>query len=281
MHPYIISLAILYKMPTLPPFEKTAEFMHIRISKDPTIKKIEDFLQFHFDGFVACFETHSNRPHIHVLAKIKYTRSVKIRKLMKEQLEYKGNTDFMVDNVNPEEGNFENISRYVCKGDGPKIPTNVVFRTDNWTDELIELRKEEYWHYEQSRNVVKINLETEEEHVKKPCKKVTNTWTQRLVVELGQEYKVEIKGFGPIPLNEIKWDWADDVHVDFMYDFILKKLGETAKIFDEYQLNKFMYGVFNALDAKNFRDDIKARARSKLNGGILGRTLRFGGTPTG
>lgn len=272
-------------MPSLPKYEKEAQWLMIRISKDPKNPKIEEFCKFHFKTVISCYETDANRPHVHILCEIQYIRSVKTRSLLKDQFAYKGNTDFSVDNVAPTEEDFVRVSRYVCKGDGPKIPTDVVFRTENWTDELVELRKDEYWFYhaseeqildgnskyfldqaeKESANTVKINLQTEEEHVKKPCKKVVNTWTQKIIIELGQQYEYHIGG-EIIPANQIYWDWHNDSHVDWIQDYILEKLGNTAKCFDEYQLKKFIYGVFNALDAKNFRTDIKAKVNK-----ILGR----------
>jgi len=247
-------LIYLGRMPTLPPHEKTAEWIHIRIHKNPKNPEYNTFFERQFDSVISCYETHSNRPHVHVLCKIKVTRSVQIRKLLKKMFNFDGNTDFSVTNVAPTPNDIKEMSQYVCKGNDKKTLPEVVFKTVDWTKEFIEQKHTDYWavsridkHVEEQQHVT-VNLN--DFPIKE--KVVRRTWTEKIVDELISEYE------------DTAWDWHNKKHKEFMLEYVLRKLGEKRKIFNEYKIKEFVYACFNALDAKHFRDDITEKVMGML-----------------
>lgn len=242
-------------MPSLPPNEKTAEWIHIRIHKDPKNTDYYSFCERQFDSYISCYETHSNRPHVHILVKIKVTRSVQISKLLKKQFDFNGNADFSVKNVNPTEKDFIAISQYVCKGDDHKTLPVVIFRSPDWTDELVKQRHDEYWCNEPNEtqeNHIKVDLNQLDTEPVVRQKIPRKTWTEKIIDELQDEYE------------EVEWDWHEPKHRQWMIDYVLKKLGDKKKIFNEYKIKEFVYACFNSLDAKNFRDDMSNKVYGLL-----------------
>jgi len=241
-------------MPSLPPHEKTAEWLTLRIHKNPKSPEYQTFCERQFDSYLSCYETHSNRPHVHILVKIKVSRSNQIKNLLKKQFSMNGNTDFSVKNVVPTKEDLHEVCKYTCKGDGKHIETDVVFKSADWSNEKILELKTEY--YKQQRitdhlQPVKVDLNVLSEVVIKE-KISRKTWTQKIVDELIDDYPEE------------DWDFYEKKHQQFITDYVLRKLGEARKIFNEYKLKEFVFGVFNALDAKNFRSDISARVMGML-----------------
>jgi len=241
-------------MPSLPPNEKTAEWIHIRIHKEPKNPEYQTFFERQFDSFISCYETHSNRPHVHVLVKIKVTRSVQLRSLMKKMFKFHGNADFGVDNVAPTPHDFQAISQYICKGDNEKTLPVVVCKSLDWTEDKIKHNHTEYWAVNRMDKYVEptvINVDLSQLPLPKE-KIVRKTWTEKIIEELDKEYPDE------------EWDWFNEVHKEFMIEYVLRKLGDKKKIFNEYKLKEFVYACFNSLDAKNFRTDITAKVRGIL-----------------
>lgn len=236
-------------MPTLPPHEKTAEWIHLRIHSNPKNPDYQTFFERQFDSFISCYETHSNRPHVHVLCKIKVTRSVQLRKLMKKMFNFNGNTDFSVTNVVPTTEDLRNISQYVCKGNDKNTLPEVVCKSTDWSSEFIKTNHTEYWKVSRidqhvTEHVrVDLNQFVAEPKVKIPRK----TWIEKIIEELESEYE------------ETEWDWHNQKHREFMTEYVLRKLGEKKKIFNEYKLKEFIYACFNSLDAKHFRSDISTK----------------------
>lgn len=241
-------------MPTLPPNEKTAEWIHIRIHKEPKNLEYKTFFERQFDSFIAAYETHSNRPHIHVLVRIKVTRSVQLRNLMKKMFKFNGNTDFQVKNVVPTAHDFQAISQYICKGDNAKTLPAILYNSLDWTEEKIKENHKLYWevnHIDQEPEQKVIHVDLSQVPLPKE-KIVRKTWTEKIIEELDTEYPDQ------------EWDWFDERHKEFMIEYVLRKLGEKKKIFNEYKLKEFVYACFNSLDAKNFRTDITAKVRGIL-----------------
>jgi len=245
-------------MPTLPAHEKTAEWMHIRIHKNPKNPEHKTFFERQFDSFISCYETHSNRPHVHILCKIKVTRSVKMKALLKKTFDFCGNTDFSVTNVAPTSEDIQEVSKYVCKGIDKKTPPVVVFRSADWSDALISQKHADYWavqriqREEDKEQPASISINLNDFPVKE--KIVRRTWTEKIVQELLDDYE------------HTDWDWHNQKQREFMVNFVLEKLGEKRKIFNEYKIKEFVFACFNALDAKNFRDDITAKVMGMLDG---------------
>jgi len=240
-------------MPSLPPNEKTAEWLTIRVHKNPKDNEYQTFCERQFDSYISCYETHSNRPHVHILVKIKVSRSVQISKLMKKMFNFQGNTDFSIKNVNPTINDLHEVSKYVCKGDNKKTLPVVVFKSLDWDENKISKLHEEYWkvqHVEEFTNE-KVIIDLNQIEIPK-VKIQRKTWTQKIIEELETDYE------------ETDWDWRNEKHKQFMLEYVLRKLGDTKKIFDEYQIKKFVYACFNSLDAKNFRTDISAKVMGLL-----------------
>jgi len=244
-------------MPTLPPHEKTADWMTIRIHKNPKDEEYQTFCERQFDSFISCYETHSNRPHVHILVKIKVSRSVQISKLMKKMFKFMGNTDFSIKNVNPTQADLHEISKYVCKGDSKKTLPVVVFKSPCWTDTKIKELHEEYWkvqridtYIEPENNSIRIDLNQIEIEPKKKIPR--KTWTEKIIEELETDYE------------ETDWDWHNEKHKQFMLQYVLRKLGDTKKLFNEYKIKEFVFACFNSLDAKNFRSDIELKVMPLL-----------------
>lgn len=242
-------------MGKLRPFEKTAEWLTMRIHLNPKNPEYKTFCERQFDSFISCYETHSNRPHVHILCKIKVSRSKQIENLIKKMFNIFGNTDFSIKNVNPEtQKDLHEVSKYTCKGDDRKTLPCVMFKSLDWTDEKIKELHAEYHeqsHIEDTAEVIRVDLNQIEIEPKK--KIIRKTWTQKIIEELETEYE------------DLEWDWRDKKHKQFMLDYVLRKLGETRKIFNEYDLKKFVYACFNSLDAKNFRTDVSAKAMILLD----------------
>lgn len=239
----------LAKMPSLPKNEKTAEWIHVRLHKNPTDTQYEDFFKRNFDSSISCYETHSNRPHVHILVKIRTMRSVQLTDTLKAMFGVRGNTDFSVGNVEPTEKDLKNISQYVCKGEDSKTLPVVVFKTDDWTDEIVKMHHDNYYLYEseevleteQQQIVVKVDLN----QLELPKKRIRQpTFTEKIIDQLQDEYE------------DVDWDWHEPKHRQWMIQYVLKKLGEKKKIFNEYKVKEFVYGCFNHLDAKNYRTDM-------------------------
>jgi len=243
-------------MPSLPPNEKTSEWLTIRIHKNPKDSNYQTFCERQFDSFISCYETHSNRPHVHMLVKKKVTRSKQIADLMKKMFHFNGNTDFSVKNVNPTPEDLLEVSKYHCKGDSKTTQPCVVFRSHDWTDAKIKDLHEQYYqngHIDQyvdnTTEHVQIDLNTVEVEKKKIKRK---TWTEKIIDELISDYE------------DTPWDWNNVKHKQFMLQYVLKKLGDTRKIFNEHKIKEFVYACFNSLDAKNFRSDIELKVMPLL-----------------
>ena len=238
-------------MPSLPPHEKTAEWMTIRIHNNPKNPEWHTMCERQFDSYISCYETHSNRPHVHILVKIKVSRSVQIKKLLTSPLyKLKGNTDFSVSNVFPTKEDLHEVSKYTCKGDNKKTLPCVVFKSPDWTDAKIKELHEEYHKNHHIDEVLIIDnnyLENNQIEIEPKKKIPRKTWTEKIIEELELDYPDE------------EWDWYNTKHKQFMLEYVLRKLGDTKKIFDEYQIKKFVFACFNSLDAKNFRTDISAK----------------------
>jgi len=233
-------------MPRLPSNEKDAFHIHIRIHKNPKDPAYEEFFKRHFRSVVSCYETHSNRPHIHILAEISGVRSAPLREMLVKLFKFNGNTDFSVKNVFPDVKDFREISKYVCKGDSAKCDPCVTFRTEDWSDERIKTLQNEYWlvpkvTFEENVTPSTENLVLDEPQPRKPR---TKTWTEKWIEKLEEDY----------PLTD--WDWNDIDHKLIVQKHLLKNLGEAKKMFNEYKLKEWVYCAFNTLNAANFENYI-------------------------
>jgi len=127
-----------------------------------------------------------------------------------------------------------------------------VFKSQDWNEDIIKKLHEEYYktnkiteHFDEKTPVkIDLNLIQEPENKVKITRK---PWLHKVLDELEEER----------PLH--RWDWHNEVDKQFIIKFLLSKLGETRKIFDEYQMKKFVYGAFNYLQAQHFRDDMVAK----------------------
>jgi len=176
---------------------------------------------------------------------------------MKKMFEFKGNTDFSIKNVIPTENDLTEVCKYICKGESKISAPCVVFKSGDWTDTKIKELHEEYWKVQR----IETYMEPKQESIIvdlnqieiEPKKKIARkTWTEKIIAELESDYE------------ETEWDWNNQQHKDFMIEYVLRKLGDTRKIFDEYQIKKFVFACFNSLDAKNFRTDITAKVNRLL-----------------
>lgn len=237
-------------MPSPPPHEKTSEWIHIRLHKNPKNPEYETFCQWHFESYISCHETHSNRPHVHILVKKKSANSLEILDLLKKSFGIRGNTDYSIKNVAPTQEDLHEISKYVCKGSDIKTLPDVVFRSAQWTPEIIKKLHAEYWAPpEPEVQHVSIDLNQFQPPPKKIARK---TWTEKIIEELD------------IECPDKEWDWHNLAHREWMTVYVLKKLGDKKKIFNEYKLKEFVYACFNSLDAKNFRYEITQKVMGIL-----------------
>ena len=232
-------------MPSLPPHEKTSEWLHIRIHKNPKEKDYQTFCERQFDSYISCYETHSNRPHVHILVKKKISRSLQIADMLKKLFNFFGNTDFSVGNVAPTADDLQNISNYVCKGDNKKTLPCVVFCSLDWTEEKIKYHHTDYHkqnHLPEPENkAVNIDHIDMEKLVKIPRK----TWYEKVLEQLESDH------------SEIEWDYFNEKHVKWMVNHICEKLGNAKKKLNKRIVNDLVQGAFNYLDAKNYRTDME------------------------
>lgn len=231
-------------MPSLPSHEKTSTHLHIRIHKNPKDPEYQTFCERQFESYISCYETHSNRPHVHILVKKKITRSLQIADLLKKMFNFFGNTDFSVKNVTPDADDLKNISNYVCKGDNKKTLPCVVFSSLDWDEEKIKYHHTEYHkntHVEDTMEPIIVDLNQIEIQPKKIPRK---TWYEKTLEELETDYDED-------------WDYNNEKHIKFMVQYMCRKLGDAKRKLNKRIVNDLVQGAFNFLDAKNYRSDME------------------------
>lgn len=246
-------------MPKNPANEKTAFHLQVRISKNPTDPEYAVFFKRHFKSVICAYEvgTKNETPHIHILAEIGGVRSVTLRGMLKKIFHFNGNGDFSVGNIAPTTGDFENFSRYICKGESAECDPCVTFRTDDWYDERVRTLHNEYYETKKINNIfvpIVTLPETNrnendigsqiapDEPVKKKVR--CKTWTEKWIDQLDGDYPNQ------------PWDWKNIEHKLIVQRHLLKNLGNTKKCFNEYKLKEWVYCAFNSLGADHFEDDI-------------------------
>lgn len=244
-------------MPPIPPYEKDAFHMAIRIHKDPTNPDYERAFKGIFKSVIACLETDANRPHLHIVGEIDVLRSNAVRDLIKKQFGLHGNGDFGVKNVKPTPKDYDYACNYCCKGDDPKRDTNVTFNTPDWSAERVACHKLAYWRWklgvqcdtDDTSGPIHVVLNVPQDKVKKQR---TPSWTELWIDKLACEYP------------DLDWDYTHMGHRKIIYDHLLKNLGQTRKNFNANKITEFMNNAFNTFDAHGFRDAMWSKVKCNL-----------------
>jgi len=234
-------------MPKLPPHEKTAEFIHFRCHKNPTSLDYGEYFSSLFSNYLVTYETHSERPHFHALIETKGLRSVKFSRLVAGKFGLFGNEDFMVKNVAPTTEDYNTLLEYICKGDNKDTQPVVLFKTINYSENIIKAAHDAY-HVRRIETYFPQIISAEPSALEKFIK--TNktkapTWTQKVMLELDNHY------------GDKKWDFNDQDDIKMMNRIVLEFLGERGKEFDSHKVWRIMLGLLNYVGAKNLKESVE------------------------
>jgi len=234
-------------MPRLPPHEKTAKYIHFRCHVNPTSTDYGEFFSSLFSNYLVAYETHSERPHFHALIETKGIRSLQFSKMIAGQFNLFGNADFMVKNVAPTDDDYNAVLQYICKGDDKFTPPNILFKTPNYTEIIIQ-QAHDLFHAKRIETYFPTVVSTEPSELQKFIKtKPTKapTWTQKVMLELENTYALK------------KWDYNDIDDIKLMNRIVLEFLGERGKEFDSHKVWRIVLGLLNFVGAKNLRESVE------------------------
>lgn len=181
----------------------------------------------------------NERPHIHFLCQFEKTLSTFRQRLLKRFEFLKGNAEYSLKEISSQE--MDSAVRYLCKG--TKIePPNIIM---NSLDVDTEDAHKRYWEVNEKVKTQKgkttIEFVTSESlGVFKPKPKPV-PWLTKIVDELRQDEEFE-------KLHTVK-----DVLV-YVYDYMLKRLGEDIKQADGSIIRKLVFGAVNTLRPLLLRD---------------------------
>lgn len=239
-------------MPKLPPHEKTSTHLHWRVSRDPLDEKYLAFIREYFSEYLVSYETHSNRPHFHAVINHKGLPSRAFTQLIKTRFpNLNGNADFQV--VNIEVGTLETMLEYICKGEEQgKQPPEIILNS-GFTNDSIKNMQAQYWirHISTYFSEESKEQESPQTMLKRisTVKAQTKSFTERVYDYIIENY------------DNIEWNYRNEAHHELITDIMLTKLGEKSKCISIPQIHTMIEGMFNALDAKHCRQDIKAQLR--------------------
>jgi len=192
------------------------------------------------ESVITCLEPADNevsRTHTHSIMKLNIDKIRFTRRFHKIFPMCKGNAFFQ---VQTEIDDFEAFERYVCKGrDSNYTSVNPTIVYTSYPEEHIKQRHKEYW---------EVNAQLQSN---KKTKKVSiKSWTQDCLAEFKNE-------------NPTKVVTRDSQDLYFVYDFVLTKLGNKAKAFDEIVIKRLSLGVYNALIHPAYRPGFRQRLFQK------------------
>lgn len=202
---------------------------------------------------VCCEETSKKHvKHIHLVTN--YAKSVPTfrRQLTKQFPQLVGNKCLSVS----EGKDSEDINnRYVCKGPAPdKLPTIILA---NITQEQIVEHQKQFWtnnlRYCQEQTLQRIteqNLIHREKTKKKSWMEkiteefVTQEYNPEEHMEMTREYSSHFVNGQTIYIRQFKYEKKD---MKYIQKYIMKKLGNSSKILDEFVVKRMCLGLLNAV----------------------------------
>lgn len=242
------------------PHEKEAIWLECRLHLNPQNPEYKDFFERNFDSSISAYETHSNRPHVHILGKIRKMRAKQLHESLIKMFKVDGNADFSITNLKPTEEDHKRMFQYVCKGENSYTMPVIMFNTPDWTEEIIKQHHDNYYaiqnidtDFSPNSESVKVDLNKLVPEQELPKKRVARkTFTQKLVDELEVEYPKK------------KFLWTEPEHRSIIINYVLKKLGDTRKIFNEFKIREYVYACFNTADELDFRHYMSCKVYSIL-----------------
>lgn len=205
--------------------------IHLRITLDKEqCSKIAQWVRQHTMQLLSVYEV-AEKGHSHNVFIYTKTLSTFRQILLKEfpYLKGKRNEFYAIS----QKDDIEAQERYICKGKDKDTLPEVVCRTHQYTDALIALRHQQYW---EENDKLKKNSGTVKEQKTK-----SKTFVQIVVEDL------------PIHHNN-RWDYTRGDDKRFIFDEVMKKLGQHGKVMDSIVVRRIINGVWNIIDHERFKE---------------------------
>lgn len=231
-----------------------SELWHLRVHlEDYTSEEIYYFLVKCCEVILCVYESHNNRPHIHVLFKeTLVTKSTIIQKLVKQFPKIKGNGMYSCSKTDKLKkkgvGDDEKAKCYLCKGTDKDTLPNVVGKTQ------IDIQQyhNDYWLYNtalKASNEVNMGCQNDPSLLVK-AKSKTKSWSEKVYEEMQKMYESEV--------NTIKLYYRDvkpsdelvklyDESRRALFRHMMKSLGKNVKKINENIIKDLFNGFINAI----------------------------------
>lgn len=226
-----------------------SELFHLRIHLGEISQNdIYKFLSEKCEVIICVFESHDNRPHLHILFKeTKITKSAVIQGLLKNFPSLKGNGAYSCSKTDKMKkkkvGDDEKAIAYLCKGENREtMPILVGVSTID-----IELYHNKYW--EVNDHVKAVNMGCQNGSAVTQSKK-TKSWSEKVYDQMKELYEVEINTIIGYHLDTRPSDYLQkkyDESRQILFCYMMKCLGKGVKKLNENIIRDLWSGILNAI----------------------------------
>lgn len=200
--------------------------LHLRVTRERgDCEAVIEWVRTQTNRYLCCYEV-ATRGHSHIVFQYSLTESTFRQKLVKKfsyLKEGSRNEYYALSTKDDLEAN----ERYVCKGNSKDEMPDIIGKSFQYTDELIEQRHKEYW---------KINDEIKKGDTVKQAREKTETFVQYIVKEL------------TVARND--FSYSNIVDKKTVFECVMRCLGKKGKVLDTIIVRRLVYGVFNIIDPK-------------------------------
>lgn len=217
--------------------------MRVTEESDDNIKSVMLWLRATTSVIIIAKELGSltEKKHIHCLFEHDEKKLSTFRQQFLKKFDcYKGNKSYSIEQIKKE---LDNNVRYLCKGE-KKGDHNVLW--SKYTDkEIIEFHNK-YWEQNESQN-----------YSKKDKKISTETWSQKVLKEFKNDYPgicLKIWSYHcEYKPNDYERECYDECRLE-LFEFLMSRLGKSAKILDDTIIHKLYTGIMNSI----IQEDVNA-----------------------
>lgn len=199
--------------------------------------------------FLCCQEMEPNK-HCHILCDYKLSRSNFVTLFNKEFPSLIGNKKKSISDVRT---NYLTMIEYISKGE--EIGVNPIVLLSKIAPEQVVEHHIEYW--SKYGRIKEANLIAARaipfQEVKAKAKK--ETWFEKLCDSFVED----------VGVRKFSWEQTD---VDYIVEYVLRKLGHSRKMLDEFIVKRFVMGLYNYIVVHNGENEAVTeqvvRLRSKI-----------------
>lgn len=205
--------------------------LHLRITLGKEeCTKIAEWVKQQTMQLLSVYEV-AERGHSHNMFHYTKTFSTFRQKLLLAFPQLKGNRNEFY--ALAQKDDQEAQERYLCKGEDRDTLPEVLCRTHQYTDALIELRHQQYW---EENDKLKKNSGTVKEQRTK-----SKTFVQLVIEDLPKSHGC-------------RWDYTRGDDKRFIFDEVMKKLGQHGKVMDSIVVRRIINGIWNIIDHERFKE---------------------------